>query len=67
MSIRTKKLIGAVLMLLFIAFYAFAAMLVAAALQMRNAGTWVELVYYAAAGLLWTLPIGWLIRWMQRP
>jgi hypothetical protein len=26
-----------------------------------------ELGYYAVAGLLWALPAGWLISWMQRP
>lgn len=62
-----RKLIGAVAMLFVIAIYSFAVMLTAAALQVRNAGTWVELVFYAVAGLLWTLPIGWLIKWMQRP
>jgi hypothetical protein len=67
MSIRARKLVGTVMILLFIAGYALAAMLIAAGLQVRFAGGWVELGYYIVAGLLWTLPVGWLIGWMQRP
>jgi hypothetical protein len=26
----------------------------------------VELIYYVTAGLLWVLPDGWIIKWMQK-
>jgi uncharacterized membrane protein len=28
---------------------------------------WAQLAYFLIAGLLWVLPAGLLIRWMQRP
>ena len=58
---------GTVLLLLLISAYAVLAVAVAVVLQVRNISTTVELIYYAVAGLLWVLPAGWLIAWMQRP
>lgn len=66
MHIRTRKFLGTILLLLFLAAYALAAMLVAVALQV-NSSKFVELVYYVVAGLAWVFPAGLLIRWMQRP
>jgi hypothetical protein len=66
MNIRTRKLIGTVLLLGFIALYALAAMLVAIILQV-NASKVVELAFYTVAGLAWVIPAGLLVRWMQRP
>jgi hypothetical protein len=66
MTIRTRKLIGTVILLLFLAVYALMAMFVAIVLQV-NAGKWVELAYYIIAGLAWVIPAAWLVRWMQMP
>lgn len=66
MTMRTRKLVGAVLLLLFIALYALVAMLVAVVLQV-NGSKVAELVYYVVAGLLWVLPAAWLVKWMQKP
>jgi hypothetical protein len=66
MHIRTRKLVGTVLLLVFISVYALVAMLVAVALQV-NASRLVELAYYVVAGLLWVIPAGALIWGMQRP
>jgi hypothetical protein len=66
MTLRTRKLVGAIALIVFLAFYALAAMMVAIALQV-NASKLVELIYYPAAGLLWVLPAMWLVKWMQRP
>ncbi|MFM1816242.1 MAG: hypothetical protein RLZ98_2937 [Pseudomonadota bacterium] len=66
MHIRTRKFIGTIVLIAFLTFYALAAMLVAVALQV-NASKLVELLYYVIAGLLWVIPAGILIRWMQRP
>ncbi len=65
MTIRTRKLVGTVLLVLFLTVYALLAMMAAVILQV-NASKIVELVYYIFAGLLWVLPAGWLIRWMQQ-
>lgn len=66
MTLRTRKLVGAIALLVFLALYALAAMMVAITLQV-NASKLVELIYYPVAGLLWVLPAMWLIKWMQRP
>lgn len=66
MTLRTRKLVGAIVLLVFLALYALAAMMVAIALQV-NASKLVELIYYPAAGLLWVLPAMWLVKWMLRP
>jgi len=66
MTLRTRKLVGAIALLLFLTFYALAAMMVAIVLQV-NASKLVELIYYPVAGLLWVLPAMWLVKWMQRP
>jgi hypothetical protein len=66
MNIRTRKLVGTIVLLIFIAAYAFVAMLAAVVLQVNDSKI-VELAYYVIAGLLWTLPAGALIWWMQRP
>jgi len=65
-NIRTRKLIGTVLLLAFLVLYALAAMLVAVVLQVR-ATPLVELAFYVVAGLAWVIPAGLLIRWMARP
>ena len=31
------------------------------------APAWAQFAYFLVAGLLWVLPAGLLIRWMQRP
>ena len=66
MTIRTRKLVGAILLVVFLAFYALAAMMVAIVMQV-SASKVAELAYYPIAGLLWVLPAMWLVKWMQRP
>lgn len=64
MTMRTRKLVGAILLLLFLAAYALLAMLVAVVLEV-NGSKAAELIYYVVAGLLWVAPAGWLIKWMR--
>jgi hypothetical protein len=66
MTIRTRKFVGAIALLAFVAVYALAAMMVAVVLQV-NGSKLAELIYYPVAGLLWVLPAMWLVKWMQRP
>lgn len=66
MSIRTRKLIGTVVLLIFLAVYAFLAMLAAVVLQV-SANKAVELLFYLVGGLAWVVPAAWLVRWMQKP
>lgn len=67
MTPRIRKLAGAVLLLIVIAVYSLLAMLAAVILQVNEANNWVELLYYVVAGLLWVLPAGLIISWMQKP
>ena len=62
---RLKKFIGALLLLLFVVIYAFATMIVAAAILPHGSKA-LELGFYAVAGFLWVLPAGLLISWMHR-
>lgn len=66
MTIRTRKLVGTIVLLVFIIVYAFAAMLAAIVLQV-NESKLVEVAYYVIAGLAWLPPAAWIIWWMQRP
>lgn len=66
MTVRTRKLVGAVALLVFLAAYALAAMMVAVVLQVSASKT-AEILYYPVAGLAWLPPAMWLVRWMQRP
>lgn len=65
MNVRLRKLIGTVLTVVFLVIYCLLAMVLAVRL-LPGTGGWVQLSYYVAAGLLWVIPIGLLIRWMQR-
>ena len=66
MTARTRKLIGTVLLLLFLGAYAWAAVFIGAG-RITLAPYWAQLAYFLIAGLLWVIPAGLLIRWMQRP
>lgn len=66
MNIRTRKLIGTVALLAFLAAYAFLAMLVAVMLQVSSNKV-VELLFYIVGGFAWVFPAALLVRWMQRP
>ena len=64
---RQRKLLGTIALILLIAVYAVLAVGVAIVLQVQNASKLAELIYYVVAGLLWVLPAGLLISWMQKP
>ena len=67
MTPRTRKLVGTVALIAMITVYAFIALGVAVVLQVSNSSKIVELAFYVIAGLLWVLPAGVLIKWMQKP
>lgn len=66
MKDRTRKLIGAVALLLFLAVYTMLALAVAVVLQVNTTDKWVELAFYIIAGLIWVIPAAWIISWMSR-
>lgn len=65
MSPRIKKLIGAIVLLIFVAVYALGVMALAQPL-LKGAGPVTSLLFYAIAGLAWILPVMPLIAWMER-
>jgi hypothetical protein len=66
LSRRLRKLIGAILLALFVPAYAMTAMVVASA-KLPGAPILVQTVSYALLGLFWVLPAGFIVAWMQRP
>jgi len=65
MTPHTKKLIGTILMLVWLVIYA----LVVSALAVRilpHAAWYVSLLFYVIAGLFWIVPIGLALPWMYR-
>ncbi|GAC1331912.1 MAG: DUF2842 domain-containing protein [Beijerinckiaceae bacterium] len=65
MQRRTRKFIGALAMLAFVAFYALAAMTIAQARPTQEAPALVQTLIYAILGLAWIVPLMPLIRWME--
>ncbi|MEL6299085.1 MAG: DUF2842 domain-containing protein [Pseudomonadota bacterium] len=61
-----RKLIGTVLLAVFLSLYALLAMGAAIVLQVRES-VWIEPLYYVVAGLLWVVPAGLIVWWMQKP
>ena len=66
MSTRTRKLVGTVVMVVFIFTYALFAMVVAEG-RITSAPKPIQTVAYVVLGLLWVLPMMPLIRWMAKP
>ncbi len=66
MTVRQRKLVGVLIMLAILVGYAVVAASLAE-IVLGGAPTLVQILYYAAAGLLWVVPAGLVIRWMQRP
>ena len=66
MSMRIRKLIGAVALISLVVVWALLAMATAQAV-LGAANRMVEAVFYVVAGLGWVLPAMPLIKWMSRP
>jgi hypothetical protein len=66
MPIRTRKLIGAVALLLLVSVWGLFAMALAQSL-LTNINGFVATIYYVVAGLGWVLPAMPLISWMSKP
>jgi hypothetical protein len=65
MTARTRKLTGTIVLLVFLMVYAGAVTAVAAG-RITIAAPWAQLAFFVLAGLLWVIPAGLLIGWMQR-
>jgi hypothetical protein len=65
LSVRSKKLIGAVVTLVWLAIYSLLAMAVGIRV-LPHANALAEFAYYAIAGMAWIIPIGLMFPWMSR-
>jgi len=66
MSVRFRKLIGAVALFALVLIWALVAMAVAQFPAIRD-NTVLSILYYVIAGLGWVLPAMPLVSWMSRP
>jgi Protein of unknown function (DUF2842) len=66
MSIRTRKLIGTVALLVLVSVWGLLAMALAQS-ALTDINGFVAAIYYVVAGLGWVLPAMPLISWMAKP
>ena len=66
MTIRTRKLLGAVALLLLAFAWSMMGMVMAQFPLIANSG-WLQAVYYVVVGMGWVLPAMPIVSWMQRP
>jgi len=66
MSQNIRKLIGTVVLLALVVFYALIATAVAVA-RLADSPGWVHFLYFFLTGVLWVVPAMIIIKWMLRP
>jgi hypothetical protein len=66
MSIRARKFIGTIALILLVSFWALLAMALAQS-ALTDINGWVAAIYYLVAGLGWVLPAMPLVSWMSKP
>jgi hypothetical protein len=64
-DVRTRKLIGTVVLLVFLAGYVLAVVGIGSG-RITTASPLAQLAFFVVAGLAWLVPAALLIRWMQR-
>jgi uncharacterized protein DUF2842 len=66
MTIRTRKLFGAIALIVLAAVWALTAMAVAQIPSLAQSGL-LQAIFYVAAGMGWVLPAMPIVSWMSRP
>ncbi len=66
MTIRTRKFLGTIALLLLAFVWALTGMAVAQMPLLANSG-WLQAIFYVVAGMGWVLPAMPIVSWMQRP
>jgi hypothetical protein len=66
MKIRTRKLLGTIVLLLLAAAWSLMGMTVAQMPWLANSGA-LQAVFYVVAGMGWVLPAMPIVSWMSRP
>lgn len=65
MQRRTRKLVGTIVMLIFVCVYALVVMALAQS-RLPTMSKGVELFFYALVGIGWIVPLVPLVWWMER-
>ncbi len=66
MTIRTRKFLGAIALILLAAVWSLLGMVLAQLPVIANSG-WLQPVYYVVVGMGWMLPAMPIVSWMLRP
>ncbi|CUU18054.1 DUF2842 domain-containing protein [Bradyrhizobium barranii] len=66
MTIRTRKFLGAILLLVLATVWALLGMALAQMPWIAESGWW-QAIYYVVVGMGWVLPAMPIVSWMQRP
>jgi sterol desaturase/sphingolipid hydroxylase (fatty acid hydroxylase superfamily) len=66
MTIRTRKFLGAIALLVLAAVWALTMMAVAQMPWLASSG-WRQAIFYVVAGMGWVLPAMPIVTWMSRP
>jgi hypothetical protein len=66
MNRRTRKLIGAVAILVFVCVYALVVMAIVQG-RIQELSHEIQAILYAVLGMAWIVPLMPLIKWMERP
>jgi Protein of unknown function (DUF2842) len=66
MTIRTRKFLGAIALLLLAATWSLAGMAVAQMPLLASSG-YLQAIFYVVAGMGWVLPAMPIVSWMSRP
>ncbi|WP_244313839.1 DUF2842 domain-containing protein [Stappia sediminis] len=62
---RLRKFIGMIVLVVFVTTYALIAMVIGD-LTLQQSSTLARFTYFAIAGLVWVIPAGAIIWWMER-
>ncbi|TYC63438.1 DUF2842 domain-containing protein [Rhodobacterales bacterium] len=60
-----RKFVGMVVLVIFVVVYALVAMVIGD-LKLQQASPLVQVAYFAVAGLVWVIPAGAIIWWMEK-
>jgi hypothetical protein len=66
MTIRTRKFLGAIALLVLVVVWSLVGMAAAQIPVIAGSG-WLQAIYYVVVGLGWVLPAMPIISWMSRP
>ncbi|WP_321339444.1 DUF2842 domain-containing protein [uncultured Cohaesibacter sp.] len=65
MSQRTRKFFGMIMLVSWVVIYAAVGMTIGAAV-VANASPLAQILFFLITGLIWIVPAGLIIRWMEK-